>query len=114
MVKTTKQKHDSYSGFLGAHAGAAPLAPANTVLPAITGAATVGTTLTASSGTWTGRKAPALYYEWLRGTTPIPGVDGSTYTLAAADVGARIRVRVTGENWAGKATVQSAQTAVVA
>ena len=44
----------------------APQAPSNSVLPSILGSATVGTTLTASTGLWTGT-APLLYsYQWLR------------------------------------------------
>ena len=39
---------------------------------------------------------PAFSYEWYRNTTRI--ATGETYTLAAVDVGARIRVKVTGSS----------------
>lgn len=40
--------------------------PVNTVAPSITGDAEVGSTLTASSGTWTGDPAPTYAYQWQR------------------------------------------------
>ncbi|MSR99624.1 S8 family serine peptidase [Arthrobacter sp. BL-252-APC-1A] len=64
-------------------------------IPSIKGTATVGSTLTATPGTW----APApvnLSYQWLRGTTPIKGATKSTYILTGADAGATISVEVTG------------------
>src|SRR5690606_29518537 len=44
-------------------AAASGSAPDNTVLPAITGTATEGQTLTASQGTWTGTPTPAYTYQ---------------------------------------------------
>lgn len=89
--------------------------PATTVLPrseawavtlsaggpvVIVGSPTVGATLSLD--------LPVIYYgnglenddpwydvQWYRGSTPIPGATGETYTLQAADVGKRITVRVT-------------------
>jgi hypothetical protein len=102
----------------------APQAPRNSVLPAILGSASVGTTLTASVGLWTGT-APLLYsYQWLRcgadggqstgaGCTAISGATGTQYTLAAADLGQRPRVQVTARNTLGTATATSSPTAQV-
>ncbi|MGW9404863.1 S-layer homology domain-containing protein, partial [Arthrobacter sp. NPDC055585] len=63
--------------------------------PTIKGTTTVGSTLTATPGTW----APApvnLTYQWLRGTTPIKGATATTYTLTADDAGTTISVETTG------------------
>lgn len=83
------------------------VAPTNTVLPAITGTTTVGQTLTASTGTWTG--LPTGYaYQWLRAGSAISGATGSTYALAAADEGSLISVTVTSTNAGGSAEATSA------
>lgn len=65
-----------------------------TKVPTVSGAATVGTTLSVDPGAWSPK--PAFSYEWYRNTTRI--ATGETYTLAAVDVGARIRVKVTGSS----------------
>jgi len=94
-------------------------APANTVLPTITGTASAGSTLTASTGTWTGSPAPTFAYQWERcdgagaNCSDIGGATASTYLVAAADAGSTIRVRVTATNAAGSAAATSAQTAAV-
>lgn len=102
----------------------APQAPLNSVLPAILGSATVGTTLTASVGLWTGT-APLLYsYQWLRcgadggqstgaDCPAISGATGTQYVLATADLGQRLRVQVTARNTLGSATATSSSTAQV-
>jgi hypothetical protein len=98
--------------------------PANTVLPAITGTAHVGQTLTASNGTWT--ESPTSYtYQWVRCPASGGAADGSdcaviggataaTYPVATGDVGFTLRIRVTAVNGDGQATVASAATEVVA
>ena len=52
---------------------AAIVAPANTVLPVISGSTTVGSTLTTTDGTWTGSPTPTYTYQWKRGGTNISG-----------------------------------------
>jgi hypothetical protein len=47
------------------------------------------------------------------GCTDITNATGDTYTVQTADVGARIRLRVTASNSGGSASAESAQTAVV-
>lgn len=80
--------------------------PINTAPPTINGRSQAGNQLTADPGAWI--PAGDYTYRWRRcGTacewiTSTDADDGdSTYTLTAADVGARIRVRVTANNTAG-------------
>ena len=86
--------------------------PQNTALPVISGEATVGHTLSASSGSWTGASG-AFSYQWRRGNsggnnwTDIAGAHGQTYTLVSADAGGTVRVVVTASNPAGSASAES-------
>lgn len=88
--------------------------PVNTVLPAITGTATVGQTLTASTGTWTGDPTITYTRQWLRDGSPIAGATASTYVLVSADQTRKVSVTVTATNSLGSASATSAQTATVA
>ncbi len=97
--------------------------PTNTAEPRISGSATVGSTLTASQGTWTG--SPTSYaYQWVRcpkgGGLPSGGdcaaIGGATttkYVVATADVDHRLRVRVTASNADGSKTVASNASGLV-
>jgi Leucine-rich repeat (LRR) protein len=51
--------------------------------------------LTASPGTW-GPDPVDLWFQWLRNGTAITGATGPTYVVSPADVGATLRVTVTG------------------
>ncbi|WP_223691378.1 beta strand repeat-containing protein [Leifsonia poae] len=92
-----------------------------TPTPTISGVAGVGETLTAAAGDWL--PAPVdLGYQWYRGSTAIGGATGQTYTIVAADLGAKLTVRVTGTKpgynpvttvSAATATVQSSLTTAV-
>jgi hypothetical protein len=99
----------------------APVAtpPANTALPAISGSAVVGQTLTASTGTWSG--APTSYaYQWRRcdsagaSCANLSGATAASYAVASGDVGFTLRVAVTATNAGGSTTAASNQTALVA
>ncbi|MHA7269701.1 CAP domain-containing protein [Arthrobacter sp. HLT1-20] len=81
-------------------------------LPGISGAASVGSTLTVSPGIWT--PGAALTYQWLRSGTPIPGATGASFLLSQADTGKAMTVAVTG-SLAGYATAirTSAASALV-
>lgn len=74
-------------------------APFATDRPALSGNPVEGGTLTASDGAWSG--TPAISRSWRRcdangaGCVPIPGAAGASYTPTAADVGTRLRARVT-------------------
>lgn len=86
--------------------------PANTVLPTITGTATVGQTLTRTTGTWSG--SPTYVTQWYADGVAIAGATGATYVLKAAQADKRINVKVQAKNAAGAITVSSASTAKVA
>ena len=97
-------------------------APTNTAQPTITGTPSLGQTLTAAPGTWTGD--PTFAYQWVRCPTSGGASDGSdcaviggasttAYVVAAGDVGSRLRVRVTGSNADGSLTVASNATATI-
>ncbi|TVU66207.1 carboxypeptidase regulatory-like domain-containing protein [Paenarthrobacter nitroguajacolicus] len=81
--------------------------------PTVSGTKTVGSTLTATPGTW-GPAPVTLTYQWFRGNTAISGATAQTYKLVAADKGSAIKVRVTGTK-AGYTTVArySAATSLI-
>ena len=92
------------------------VAPVNTSPPTVSGTAQQGQTLTADPGSWSGTAPISYTYQWQRcspGCSNISGATNATYLVAAADVGATLRVAVTGSNSAGSATASSAQTGVV-
>ena len=102
----------------------APTAPpANTAEPTINGRAEQGRTLSATRGSWTGGGL-AFAYRWVRcgvsggradgsDCTSIAGATNTRYAVARADVGFRLRVRVTATNSEGSQTAASNPTAVV-
>jgi hypothetical protein len=94
-------------------------APKNTARPVITGTARVGQTLTTDTGSWTGNPT-SFAYEWQRcdadntGCTNVVGATAKTYLLRTADLGFRLRVKVTARNAKGATSATSATTAIVA
>ncbi len=99
----------------------APSDPANTALPTVTGSvATVGGTLTATTGTWSGTPTIGLTLQWQRcniqgaACESIAGATATTYTTQAADKDKRLRVVVSAANWISSySQAQSAVTEVV-
>ena len=69
--------------------------PVTSATPKVSGSAAVGATVTALPGTW-GPEGVALAYQWYRGASEIGGATSPTYVVQAADVGASLKVRVTG------------------
>lgn len=67
----------------------------NAPVPAITGAAKVGATLTAVPGAW-GPAPVALTYRWYRSRIAVSGDTGATYKVCSGDLGRTITVKVTG------------------
>ena len=85
-----------------------------TVAPTITGTAQVGSTLTATAGSWSG--GPTGYaYQWLADGTTISGATAATYAPTAAVVGKRLTVRVTASKKGSTSGIKdSAATGAVA
>ena len=92
--------------------------------PAIRGTTTVGKTLTAAKGTWTGYPTPTFRYQWYvctravtvaRSTVPstckrISGATRSTYKLTSAQRGKYVAVLVTGTSLRTTATTWLSKT----
>ena len=108
----------------GAARAVVQAAPKNTVEPAISGSTTQGSTLHASNGTWTGTSPISYAYQWVRCPTSggkpdgsdcavVSGASTTAYVLGSADVGRRMRVRVTASNADGSATAASNATPTV-
>lgn len=87
--------------------------PINTVLPAITGTAQVGVTLTTTNGTWVGDATITYARQWRANGVAIPGATATTYQPVVADIGKYISCAVTATNLAGQGTAYSASTAAV-
>ena len=62
--------------------------------PKLSGTAKVGSTLTASAGTWNVDQV-SVSYQWLRSGKSISGATGTTYKVGSSDIGKAITVRVT-------------------
>ena len=89
-------------------------APTNTVAPVVSGTATVGQTLSSTTGTWTGAPDPTFTYQWQRAGSNIGSATSSTYTLVNADAGSAIRCVVTATNAVSAVSANSNATASVA
>lgn len=93
--------------------------PTNQALPKISGNPSVGSSLTASSGSWTASPAPTYTYAWLQcdtagaNCTPISGATANVYSVASADGNHTLRVVVTARNSAGSATATSDNTPTI-
>jgi hypothetical protein len=92
----------------------AATAPQNTALPQITGTTAVGSTLTATNGTWSGSTPITYTYAWQRCATngascaAIAGATAQTYKAATADADHTLRVVVTASNAGGSGQATSA------
>ncbi len=87
-------------------------APSNSVAPAITGNAYVGSTLTCSTGTWLNTPISGYSYQWKRGVTNV-GTDQNTYVPVTGDIGSTITCTVTATNAIGSTSQVSNTTAAV-
>ena len=94
--------------------------PTNTAPPVLTGEARQGQRLTTSNGSWTSSTPITYAYGWQRceangtGCVDIAGATTNAYVVQAADVGKRLRSRVTATNTSGSSTAFSALTGNVA
>jgi hypothetical protein len=107
-AKVTRGGRGWPSGFI--HFNDASLT--NVTKPAISGKAKVGSTLKATSGTWS--ETADVTYQWRAGGIDIPGATRAKLTLGEDQVNRRIRVRVTASKpGLPSKTVRSARTARV-
>jgi glycine rich protein len=82
------------------------VAPTETALPVITGVPQVGSTLTATNGSWTG--APTIFtYQWLSGGSPISGATSQTFVPTSAQSGDLVSVTVTATSANGSTSATS-------
>jgi hypothetical protein len=94
-----------------------PVAPASSAVPVITGTARTGSTLEATTGSWTG--SPTSYaYQWQRASSggsysDIPSATSNSYDLTDADIDKYIKVSVIAINSVGSTSVSSAATSIV-
>jgi hypothetical protein len=95
-----------------------PLPPAATQLPALSGRAQTGSTLSGAHGGWANSPS-ALIDQWQRcdpggnACSAIPGASGSQYVLTGADIGHTVRLQETAVNAGGSGTASSAPTSRV-
>ena len=98
------------------------IAPTNTVIPAITGTARTGATLTASKGSWTSAPSASTTYAYLWKRAPssagtyelIPLAVTGTYELTDADISQFLKVSVVATNGVGSSIeVLSTATSII-
>jgi len=93
--------------------------PNNRTEPSITGTATVGSTLQANRGEWSGQQPITYTYAWQRcnaqgdNCSEIQGANDTEYEVRDSDSGRTIRVRVTARNDRGQTSAISNPTGVV-
>lgn len=73
-------------------------APVNLSAPVLSGTATVGQTLSSSTGTWSGSPDPTFTYQWTRNGSNISGATSSSYLLVSDDYNTSVRCVVTATN----------------
>jgi hypothetical protein len=83
--------------------------PTSHSVPTITGTATVGGTLNATTGAWGGSSPIVVSHQWQRCTghdacTPIPDATGTSYAPTVADIGATMAVTDSASNARGGST----------
>lgn len=106
-VKVTGKK----AGYVTASRTSATTAKvATAATPTVTGAASVGSTLTAKPGTWTA--GTTLGYRWYADGVAIAGATRATFKITKAQIGKAITVTVTGRK-SGYATVAKSSKATL-
>lgn len=87
--------------------------PVNTVTPVITGTVSVGSTLTCSTGTWTGAGPITYSYQWEQGAATISGATSATYLVSSNNIGSTLRCKVTATNSGGGTSTYTVNTGTV-
>jgi hypothetical protein len=90
------------------------IAPVNTAIPVITGTARVGSTLSSTTGTWSGSVVLSYAYQWRRGGVAIDAATSATYVAVTADLDALITCTVTATNVFGPTAATSDPVIVTA
>jgi hypothetical protein len=96
-----------------------PPGPVNTGSPVLSGTAQAGSTLSVSTGSWTGASPIAIAYQWQScsssGTScsNISGQTTNSYPVNSGDVGRTVRATVTATNSGGNTNVNTAVSAVI-
>jgi hypothetical protein len=89
-----------------------PLPPTAVDAPYVSGTGTVGSTLAATMGNWTG--SPTSYaYQWQSDGTNLAGATGASYVVAASDSGHSLTCIVTATNAAGSGTAPPSNAVTV-
>jgi trimeric autotransporter adhesin len=104
------------TGVVTASAGAS-IPPGAVSAPAITGTAKAGSTLSVTTGTWSGTSPLGFSYQWQRCSSGCANIDGATtssYIPTNPDVGSSLRALVIATNAAGSAQAASPQRGPVA
>lgn len=94
----------------GAYALPISGSPVNTAIPVISGSLIVGSTLLASTGTWSGSPT-SFVYRWFQNGNPIIGAVAASYVPTVGDAGKMITVGVEGVNSTG-ASAEAVSAAV--
>src|SRR5205807_1512580 len=95
-------------------------APSSSGAPSVSGTATAGQTLSASTGTWSGTTPISYAYQWTRcdssggSCSQISGATSSTYAVQNVDVGSTLRVVVMASNSVGSSSATSPAVGPVA
>ena len=93
-----------------------PAAPVNTPPPTVSGPGAAGANTDRATGSWSGTTPISYSDQWQRcspGCGDISGAERQYLPVAAADVGATLRVAVTASNSSGSSHASSTQTAGV-
>jgi prepilin-type N-terminal cleavage/methylation domain-containing protein len=92
---------------------AAGSAPAESVLPLLSGYAQDGQTMAVTTGTWTGSGAKTYTYQWQKctgsgtGCSSVPGATAATYTIPAGSSGSYYQAMVTATSSGGSTPATS-------
>jgi hypothetical protein len=86
--------------------------PASAGAPAISGTTKLGSSLSCSTGAWSGTMPQTYAYQWERNGVAIAGATGATFAISTSDLGYNLACAVVASNSAGSATAQSGALAV--
>ena len=112
MVTARNSAGDSVSVYSVSTTAVVDITPTNSVIPAVTGTAQTGQTLSISNGSWNNRET-SYAYQWTRSLTvggsysSISGAIHATYVVASSDVGYFIKGTVAGVNSGGTSAYAS-------